>query len=329
MHDPFGPRRRPSYALAVVVVGAAWLSAAGDAIAATLGGRIAFPGERPPAMTVVARDAAAGAAFTVTTRPGQTRYQLTVPAGTYEVFAVPHGFPPPEPGQAELRGAFTRYSICARDKAALEAGRCQTGPLERITVGATDTRSDVHIDDWFMPDALMAQLVLPAASAAAPASAAGASGDSLFEPRLRFATYPVDVRPVGQPAAPDFGAAPAAARRFRTQIEKGAAAGAAFAGQVAVARWSCGTRCENWALVDLASGRVVWLDHVRDQPLLHNFPCEAPPLEFRLDSRLLRTHRLDGERVVTRHYLWSGENGRLDRLAETTTPVGRFCPPSR
>mgnify|MGYP001594591082 CR=1 FL=1 len=295
---------------------AALLLCAAEAWAATLSGRLAYPGESIPPMTVVARERASGKAYAVDTRAGQPRYQLNVPAGSYELFAIPRDAPAPRAGQAAVRGAHTSYSICARDAAQLNAGRCQTGPLILVRVPADAVRSDLDIDDWFMPDSVVATLDLPAAGARA--NAAGPL----------FADYPLSAGSNSDSAsrrAPDFSVAPAAARPFRTQIERAAAAGPAFAGRVAVGRWGCGTRCENWALVDLASGRIVWVDQPELQPLLYNFPCDAQPLEFRLDSRLLLVHRVDGERVLSQGFVWSNEARRLERLGETSMPVARFC----
>jgi hypothetical protein len=61
-----------------ILVAAALLLAAVPLRAATIGGRLGYPSEELPGMTVVARNAA-GATFAVETRPKQARYRLEVP----------------------------------------------------------------------------------------------------------------------------------------------------------------------------------------------------------------------------------------------------------
>lgn len=280
------------------LMAAAGLVASLPLAAATLGGSLAYPGEELPAMTIVARDAA-GATFTVRTRPQQRRYQLEVPAGTYVVFAIPLGADA-MPGQPPLRGAHTAYSVCARDQAKLLAGGCRTGPLIEVSVAQRDAREDVDVDDWYLPDALMATLEL------AP-----------------FARFPADPAPMAATRAPDFDTAPALGRSARGRIQRAAVRGPFLAGRAAVARWECGRDCERWALVDMQSGRITMLEDKALQPVRRNFPCEAEPLEFREDSRLLRVHRLDGERVRTQDFLWSG--GTLEKRGESAQDAAAFC----
>jgi hypothetical protein len=114
-------------------------------LAATIGGRLSYPSEELPAMTVVARNPA-GETFAVDTKPKQARYRIEVPEGRYQVFAIALGTGDAS-GKAP-RGAHTAYSLCARDKARLKAGRCKTGPLEDVSVTQARGREDVDIDDW-------------------------------------------------------------------------------------------------------------------------------------------------------------------------------------
>src|ERR1044071_4354592 len=95
-----------------------------------------------------------------------------------------------------------------------------------------------------------------------------------------------------------------------------------FGGAVTKSGWPCGDGCESWALVDIASGRVAWMD----EALYAGFPCKkAEALEFSEASRLLRVHRLDGERVVTRDFIWSYEGTRLEAVGESARSVEEFC----
>ena len=272
---------------------------AGPLCAATIGGRLSYPSEELPAMTVVARNAA-GETFSVETRPKQARYRLEVPDGRYVVFAIAQ-----DTGDAsgkEPRGAHTAYSLCARDKARLQAGRCRTGPLEEVAVTQARGREDVDIDDWYMPEALAATLA----------------------PQDLFARYPADLNPPAETRSPDFSTAPASIDRER--VQRAATRGPFYAGRVAVARWPCGTGCENWALVDMANGRIFSLEDAALQPLRSAFPCKkGEALEFSEASRLMRVHRLDGERVVTRDFIWSYEAGRLEPAGESARSVDEFC----
>src|SRR5262245_13237484 len=201
--------------------------------AATIGGRLSYPSEELPGMTVVARNGA-GETFSVETKPRQDRYRLEVPEGRYVVFAIAQGIG--DAAGKEPRGAYTSYSICARDKARLKAGRCATGPLEEVNVTPSRGREDVDIDDWTLPEQLAATLVL----------------------QDLFARYPADLNPPALTRETDLSTAPAGADHQR--IQRAATRGPFFAGRVAVARWPCGEGCENWALVDIATGRIVSLD---------------------------------------------------------------------
>jgi hypothetical protein len=163
-------------------------------------------------------------------------------------------------------------------------------------------REDVDIDDWYLPDALAATLV---------------------EQDL-FAKYPADLDPPPETRSPDFATAPAGADLER--IMRAVTRGPFYAGRVAVARWPCGEACENWALVDIATGRIVSLDDAALQPLRGEFPCKkAEALEFSEASRLLRVHRLEGGRVLTRDFVWSYEATRLDAAGESAQSVEEFC----
>ena len=281
------------------LVTAALLLAAVPLRAATLGGRLGYPGGELPGMTVVARNAA-GATFAVETRPKQARYRMDVPEGRYVVFAIARGTG--DASGKEPRGAHTSYSICARDKARLAAGRCVTGPLEEVMVTPSRAREDADIDDWYLPEPLAATLV---------------------EQDL-FAKYPADLNPPPATRSPDFASAPVGADVER--IQRAVTRGPFYAGRVAVARWPCGDVCEHWALVDIASGRIVALDDTALQPLRSEFPCKkAEALEFSEASRLLRVHRLEGERVLTRDFVWSYEMTRLDAAGESAQSVEEFC----
>jgi hypothetical protein len=293
---------------------AAALLAGGAAQAASLGGRLSYPSEGLPAMIVVARDAAGVTRFTET-KAGQARYRIDVPAGTYVLYAVPVGIGKPPPGQVPPRGAYTEYTLCGRDKAALQAGRCRTGPLVEVRVADGDKRDDLDLDDWYLPDALAATLNV--LSDAAPPVPQGVEA--------LFAKYPINPDPPADAKAPDLNAAPAPVRAHGAAIQTAATRGPFFAGGVGIARWSCGRGCENWALVDLASGRIAWLDDPALQPLRADLPCDLEPIDSREDSRLLLIRRRDGANVIVQELLWSPQAQRLERGARSVQPAAKLC----
>jgi hypothetical protein len=140
---------------------------------------------------------------------------------------------------------------------------------------------------------------------------------------VSFEAYPADTSPLPATRPPNFNGADAAVRRARGVLERATTHGPNFAGRVAVARWECGRNCERWALVDMVSGRIFWEDDKAVQPVRRNLPCDAEPLEYRDDSRLLRVHRLEGEHVVTQDFLWWED--RLERFAESASSAEEFC----
>lgn len=275
--------------------------------AATVTGRLTFPGEELPAMAVTARNAETGEWVRIETRANQARYRIDLPAGVWVFFATPllgEGAPPE--GHPPLRGAHTVYSECARRRQALESGACRTGALVEVRLGAKQRVDHIDIDDWyFRADG---ELRKP---------------DHYFDTELRFEGFAIPAARF-TPKPPNFARASDVARQFRGQLEAAAASGAVYAQEVAVARWSCGAACENWALIDLASGSIVWPDEPW-QTLRSNFPCDVPPIDFRLESRLLRLHQLDGENIRTQTYLWSNEEHTLTPFVEGVASAAEFC----
>ena len=183
-------------------------------------------------MTVVARNAA-GATFAVETRPKQARYRLEAPEGRYVVFAIARGTGDSS-GKEPRGGAHTSYSICARDKARLMAGRCATGPLEEVMVTPARGREDVDIDDWY--------------------HARGARGDA---GRSRTCSRNIPPTSTRRPRRARPTSRPRRVGADIERIQRAVTRGPFYAGRVAVARWPCGDVCEHWALVDIVTGRIV------------------------------------------------------------------------
>jgi len=131
------------------------------ALAGTITGGVAFPGDSIPALTVVAVEQTSGKQYTVVTSAGQRSYRLEVAEGRYIVFAVPHGAGvEDEPGQPPLRGAYSAFSNCvlvSPEKAA--AGECRDHQLLTVEVGATQTRKRIDLYDWYLPEEEKAKIL--------------------------------------------------------------------------------------------------------------------------------------------------------------------------
>jgi len=137
-----------------------------------------------------------------------------------------------------------------------------------------------------------------------------------------FAKYPPAARLTKPAAKPDVSKPPA--RRFRTVLRDGAKEGVNFNGHYHIERWGCGSNCIEWAVIDLATGRV-WM---APAPVESWWSPEEQPentpdwMEFYPGSALLYVHESLGRRndrtFDTRHvYLW--KNGaprhlRTERL---------------
>ena len=278
--------------------------------AATLAGRITFPGAPVPAMTVVARDAAGENVFAIHTTRGQSSYRLAVRPGAYIVFAVPEA-----PADPRLRGAYTAYSVCAHERARVQGGRCRTGPPVVVKVAEGDARTGIDVDDWNLSEQIAATLRWPLGKAAVTPAMMSLP---------RYDAFPATaVAPAAWPA-PNYDSAPPAARPFRTRLEAAVADGPYFAGTVAVARWGCGSGCENWALIDRATGTVTMPERPL-QPLDYDLPCEHELLEFRPDSRLLLVHQVESDHVVTHALVWQNDTHGLRQVAQIVMPVVEFC----
>jgi hypothetical protein len=264
-------------------------------------------------MAVIARNVATGERVRIDTRANQTRYRLEIPAGVWVLFAAPRDAP--SDGQSPLRGAHTVYSQCARDRQRFEAGECRTGALVELRIADRQRVDRVDIDDWY----LRAEIARSLSLEEKPPERL----DNFFDSELRFAGYPA---PVARfiPKPPNFARAPPLARTIRAELEAAVASGANYSREVAVARWSCGAACENWALVDLASGNI-FLPEAVWATVRANIPCDVEPIEYRLDSRLLRLHRLDGDNIRTQTYLWSTEDQVLTPFVEGVAPIADFC----
>jgi hypothetical protein len=131
-----------------------------------------------------------------------------------------------------------------------------------------------------------------------------------FEDFANVESFTGTAAPVDLKSTPD-------ARRFRTRLREGAAAGPNFAGHFTIVSWGCGTDCQVIAMVNALNGAVVFAPFVSELGQ-----------EFRLGSRLLvlnppkEVESYLGDIggcaqahpptwVVTRYYEWDGKQFRL------------------
>ncbi len=143
-------------------------------------------------------------------------------------------------------------------------------------------------------------------------------GGRQFGSAPRFEDYPALVQFRGVPVPPDLSGHPEAAR-FGSAITRAVARGPNFAGRYTLVSRSCGSLCREFVIVDAETGRI--------------FPglTDAPPFEFRSDSRLIVFEapqplpgRLPCAGCSAAYYVW--ENDELV-LIPPETWVGSAPPP--
>ncbi len=100
------------------------------------------------------------------------------------------------------------------------------------------------------------------------------------------------------------------ARRFRTVLREGAAAGPNFAGRYTIITWGCGTACQEVGIIDATNGQVFFPRQL--QPNAYDAVTdETPPFQYRLDSRLLIVagSPLDrADNIGIHYFVWGGRS---------------------
>jgi hypothetical protein len=148
-----------------------------------------------------------------------------------------------------------------------------------------------------------------------------------------FQAYPVSNPPLTGSPKLDLKSSPTA-RRYRTLLSEEVAKGPNFAGHYRVAIWGCGTSCANFAIVNLATGRViapfdayatgtVYFD-MGDGKFFPDSESESDSFGFRKDSKLfmiLGDLNEDENREGAFYYVLEGERLRLIH----STPVQKDC----
>ena len=283
MHGRECPRRRESGDLSRVLplkagVGVALLLALGKpAVAATLEAQISFPGQPAPPMTAYVCEVETSRIRTVPLAPGQTRFSLELPQGRYIVFLAPR-----EPGAPDIYGAHT-----------------QDHTLAEVILPTRAAHAAVTIDDWYLSDAVAAQLDHVRGIDVTTA------GEPLSAPRFsEYKAAPVE----SLPPAPrgDLGPAPN------------------FAGSYSLVTTRCGAGCERLQLIDWHNGRST--DAVGPGDIHGPLPCRNDEaVMFRRDSRLLAISSLHADGVLTQYYVLRPDSGSLVLMAEYQRSPESFC----
>lgn len=128
-----------------------------------------------------------------------------------------------------------------------------------------------------------------------------------------FAHYPALVRSGATSASPRLTSVEA--RRYRTVLREGAAAGPNFAGHYAIVSWGCGASCNELAIVDTRSGQVTFDNRIRD--IYSGHVGEINYKGFRLNSRLLVIAGMpqeDEARDGVTYFEWTGSRLKLIRF---------------
>ncbi|HKV41132.1 MAG TPA: hypothetical protein VJX67_18135 [Blastocatellia bacterium] len=153
----------------------------------------------------------------------------------------------------------------------------------------------------------------PSALALAREASAGAGCHSAGLARTQTQSPRFEDFPAGKP----FAGKPVAlklttrnARKYRTVLREGAAAGPNFAGHYAIVTWGCGSSCVQFAVVDEITGDVYFPSFYVAASVGSDQDSEhlPEPLQFKLNSKLLVvTGNLnEAEKGGVYNYKWEG-----------------------
>lgn len=290
--------------LRATVVLCVFLLSHATARSAILDGRITFPGSDEPAVTVYVYAPATAHLYSTRIDGQQTVFHLSVPAGSYVVFAAPS-----EPGAPDVYGAYTH---CGGSDA---SGVCRDHSLQSITVGPAARHVPVAITDWALDDANADALDRILGVAATPGPQP--------EGAPRFTEYAVDANRAGAATKPRLQGL-ALSADDRAMLRDAAATGPNFAGEVTAMVARCGDGCARLVLLDWSHDELIQpstLAQINDA-----LPCRrSESVLFRRDSRLLSVTRMRGGGIVTQYYLWRRGTASLALLAEYPRKEGEFC----
>ncbi len=288
------------------VVHAALLSLAAitAARAASIDGRITFPGSDDPAVAVYVYAPASAHLYRARVDARDRAFRVRVPPGRYIVFATPS-----DPGAPDVYGAYTHCS------SALPPAGCRDHSLADVVIDRAASRVSVVVGDWSLSDAdadaLDRILGLTATPGPEPEGAP------------RFSEYAIDPNAAGTRTKPRLRQLHLPAHS-RAALRDAVATGPNFAGAVTVLVDRCGGDCIRLVLLDWRRGALIEPSNLAriDAAL----PCRtSEAVLFRRDSRLLSVTRRRGGGIVTQYYLWSGRAASLALLAEYPRKESEFC----
>jgi hypothetical protein len=277
--------------------------------AAPVSGRVGTPTGVVPALTLYAWSPSSGPLYQAPIASGQATFTIELPRGRYWLFAAPA-----DPGAPPVYGAYTDFAACAQGA---KPRVCKDHALKLVTVGAKGA-SGIELNDWYLDDALTRDLdrILGRPSA---------EPDEAELAAPKFSEYPAP--PYGGAHATALAAgADARLERDHEALAAALAAAANFAGRMALVRVSCGTGCEQAALVDVASGKVAYPAALAELPAAA--PCtHRGVLLFRRDSRLLTVTGRHEAELVTRYFVWDGDAGQFKLVASLASALEERCMP--
>ena len=262
--------------------------------AALIEGQIAFPGQSVPPMTAYVCEVDTSRIRKMPIASGQNKFAIEVPAGRYIVFLAPR-----EPGAPNIYGAHTGPDHALAD----------------ISVTARTAHAEVSIDDWYLTDAIAAQLDrirgIETSDAAEPLAAP------------RFSEYKAAPFEAAALPKPDFGDS-GLSGEDRARLQQSLSAAPNFAGNLSLVRKACGNECERLFLFDWHNGR--YFEPAGPGEIHGVLPCRAADaVQFRHDSRLLSVTSVHADGLLTQYFIWRPEAGTLTPEAEIQRTVQQFC----
>lgn len=281
--------------VAVAALGAvAGFFASPAARAAYIEGQIGFPGQSAPPMMAYICEVDTSRIRTIPIAPGQNKFAVEVPAGRYLVFLAPR-----EPGAPNIYGAYT--------------GADHT--LANVNVTAHTARAEINIDDWYLSDAIAAQL------------------DRIRGIETSIAAEPLSAPRFSEYRAPPYEASTAPRPEFmegslsndeRARLQQSLPAAPNFAGNFSLVLSHCGGDCDRLFLFDWRNGKV--FEPAGPGEMRGTLPCRAADaVQFRRDSRLLSVTGVHADGLLTRYFLWRPDTGTLAPATEIQRTVQQFC----
>jgi hypothetical protein len=134
----------------------------------------------------------------------------------------------------------------------------------------------------------------------------------LLATSTEFARYPPAARLHKPATTPDVRSG--RAHHYRTRLREEAKEGANYNGHFRVAIWGCGSNCMEWAVIDLATGRVWMAPDIVESYWSADFDNEKAPdwMEYYENSALLYLHDWTGrrkDRTFDRRRVYVWKNG--------------------